>query len=160
MAALGAVRAEHLRRTFNNLFVHLEKLPAFTPPIAGLPIEADGNLYWAPGASEQMAAALFQRYRQSKDYAAQKEKSPNGVSDRSLVADPRFTMSDLNSDALDFRLNRESPAVNSGAPLPADWPDPLRELDKDAPDRGAIPFDVAPLEVGRRAGQTAARLNP
>ncbi len=160
MAALGAVRSGLPRRTFNNLFVHLEKLPGFVPPTLDQPVEADGNLYWAPGTTEPAAAALFQRFRQSKDYVAQKEKSPNGVSDRSLVADPRFTMSDLNAAAFDFRLSRESPAVNSGVSLPADWPDPLRDLDKDAPDRGAIPFDAAPLEVGRRAGQTPARLNP
>lgn len=160
MASLGAVRSGLPRRTFNNLFVHLEKLPGFVPPTLDQPVEADGNLYWAPGTSEQSAATLFQRYRQSKDYAAQKEKSPNGVSDRSLVADPRFAISDLNADAFDFRLSRESPAVNSGVALPADWPDPLREVDKDAPDRGAIPVGSSPLEVGRSAGQTAARLNP
>lgn len=155
MVTLGAVRADHPRRTFNNLFVHLERLPAFTPPIADLPIEADGNLYWMPGTSEQVAAAYFQKYRQSKDYAARKEKIPNGVSERSLVADPRFAISDLNSEAFDFRLSSASPAVNSGVPLPNDWPDPLRELDKDEPDRGAIPFGAAPLEVGRVAGHTA-----
>lgn len=160
MASLGAVRSGLPRRTFNNLFVHLEKLPGFVPPTLDQPVEADGNLYWAPGTSEQVAAALFQRYRQSKDYAAQKEKSPNGVSDRSLVADPRFANSDLNADTFDFRLSRESPAVNSGVPLPGDWPDPLRGVDKDEPDRGAIPLGAGPLEVGRRAGQTAAGLNP
>ena len=160
MAALGAVRPDHPRQAFNNLFVHLERLPAFTPPIADLPIEADGNLYWTPGTSEQAAAAYFQKYRQSKDYAARKEKTPNGVSERSLVADPRFAIPDLNSDAFDFRLSDDSPAVNSGVRLPTDWPDPLRELDKDGPDRGAIPLGGGPLEVGRSAGQTAARLNP
>lgn len=154
MASLGAVRSGLPRRTFNNLFVHLEKLPGFVPPTLDQPVEADGNLYWAPGTSEQAAAALFQRYRQSKDYAAQKEISPNSVSDRSLVADPRFAISDLNADTFDFRLSRESPAVNSGVPLPGDWPDPLRELDKDGPDRGAIPLGVGPLEVGRRSGDT------
>ena len=138
-------------------FVHLEKLPGFVPPTFDQPVEADGNPYLALGTGEQMAVALFQRYRQSKDYAAQKETSPNGVSDRSLVADPRFAMSDLNSDAFDFRLNRESPAVNSGVTLPIDWPDPFRELDKDDSDRGAIPLGVGPLEVGRRVGQTAVR---
>lgn len=155
MAALGAVRSGLPRRTYNNLFVHLEKLPGFVPPTLDQPVEADGNLYWAPGTDEKSAAALFQRYRASKDYAAQKDKFPNGVSDRSLVADPRFAISDLNADAFDFRLSGDSPAVNSGVPLPADWPDPLRELDKDGPDRGAIPFGVATLEVGRRVGQTA-----
>lgn len=160
MAALGGVRSGLPRRTFNNLFVHLGKLPGFVPPTLDQPVEADGNLYWAPGTDEKTAAALFQLYRQSKDYAAQKEKSPKGVSDRSLVADPRFAISDLNADAFDFRLSRESPAVNSGVPLPNDWPDPMRELDKDEPDRGAIPFGAAPLEVGRQARQTAARLNP
>ena len=160
MAALGAVRSGLPRKTFNNLFVHFEKLPGFVPPTLDQPVEADGNLYWAPGTDEKSAVVLFQRYRASKDYAAQKEKSPNGVSDRSLVADPRFSITDWNSDAFDFRLSRESPAVNSGVVLPAEWPDPLRELDKDSPDRGALPLGVGPLEVGRRAGQTAAGLNP
>lgn len=157
MVALGAVRADHPRRTFNNLFVHLARLPGFVPPTVDQPVEADGNLYWAPGTDDKTAAGFFQRYRQSKDYAARKEKVPNGVSERSLVADPRFAASDLNSDTLDFRLSRESPAVNSGVSLAAEWPDPLRELDKDLPDRGAIPLGVSPLEVGRRAGQTSGK---
>lgn len=154
MAALSATRNQP-RRTFNNLFVHFERLPGFMPPNPEMSIEADGNLYWAAGTDEKAAASLFQRYRQSKDYAAQKEKTPNGVSDRSIVADPHFAISDWNSDSFDFRINRESPAVNSGVPLPADWPDPWREVDKDVPDRGAIPLEAAPLEVGRRVGQTA-----
>ncbi len=159
MAALSTTRNQP-RKTFNNLFVHFERLPGFMPPVPELSIEADGNLYWAPGTDEKTAAALFQRYRQSQDYAAQKEKTPNGVSERSIVTDPCFGIADRNSESLDFRLSRESPAIHSGVSLPADWPDPLRELDKDAPDRGVIPFEVGPLEVGRRVGQTAARLNP
>jgi hypothetical protein len=46
-------------------------------------------------------------------------------------------------------------ALNRALPDgPTDWPDPLRELDKEAPDRGAIPVDAIPLEVGHLAGQT------
>jgi hypothetical protein len=151
MAALSATRNQP-RRAFNNVFVHFERLPGFMPPVPDLAIEADGNLYWAPGTDEKTAAALFQRYRASKEYAAQKEKTPDGVSDRSLVADPRFAIADWNSDAFDFRLSRESPAVNSGVALPSDWPDPVRTLDQEAPDRGAIPLEAGSLKVGRSAG--------
>lgn len=49
----------------------------------------------------------------------------------------------------DFRLQPGSPAVDAGAPLPADWSDPLRRLEKGKPDAGAIPLGAERLKVGR-----------
>ena len=77
MAALSATRNQP-RRTFNNLFVHFERLPGFMPPVSDLSIEADGNLYWAPGTDEKSAASLFQRYRQSKEIESTRLNSSHG----------------------------------------------------------------------------------
>jgi len=49
----------------------------------------------------------------------------------------------------DFGLQTDSPAVDAGTPLPADWPDPLRQLEKGKPDAGAIPLGAERLKVGR-----------
>jgi len=38
--------------------------------------------------------------------------------------------------------------VKTGIALPAEWPDPLRAADKDAPDIGALPLATAAWSVG------------
>ena len=49
----------------------------------------------------------------------------------------------------DFRLRKGSLAIDTGVPIPADWPDPLRNQEKNKPDAGAIPFGASRLKVGR-----------
>ena len=34
--------------TFNNLFIHLARLPAFVPPAPDQNVISDGNWYWSP----------------------------------------------------------------------------------------------------------------
>lgn len=48
----------------------------------------------------------------------------------------------------DLRLQPSSPAINTGQPVPAEWPDPLRAADKDAPDIGALPLGAKTWGVG------------
>ena len=47
-----------------------------------------------------------------------------------------------------IQLTKESPALDAGEPIPDDWPDPLRKLEKGKPDAGALPLG-ANLKVGR-----------
>lgn len=62
--------------------------------------------------------------------------------------EPMWGVDGRKSQRADLRLQEGSPAVNPGQPLPAEWPDPLREADKDAPDIGALPLRAAPWGVG------------
>lgn len=48
-----------------------------------------------------------------------------------------------------FQLMAGSSAIDSGVPIPSDWPDPLRSKDKAAPDAGALPYGAGPLKVGQ-----------
>ena len=43
----------------------------------------------------------------------------------------------VGSDQIDLRLQPDSPAIDSGQPIPSDWFDPLRDADKETPDIGA-----------------------
>ena len=45
-------------------------------------------------------------------------------------------------------MRKDSPAIDAGQPIPAEWPDPLREQDKGAPDSGALPLGMKPWGVG------------
>ena len=42
----------------------------------------------------------------------------------------------------------KSTAINAGQVLPQNWPDPLRDADRDAPDIGAVPHGLAAWVVG------------
>ena len=143
MATFASSGAKYPRRVFNNVYLHLTRLPAYTgPDPAGDAIE-DGNLFWAPGIEAKAAGALFQRFRASEKFAQSKKIHPPGSSTNSLVADPKFR------GAGDYRLQEGSPAVDAGVALPEDWPDPLRKEDRGKPDVGALPLGVEPFRVGR-----------
>jgi len=60
-----------------------------------------------------------------------------------VAGDPSF------AKAAEFRLPAGSKAIDAGAPIPGDWPDPLREQDQGQPDAGALPAGAEPLQVGR-----------
>jgi hypothetical protein len=69
-----------------------------------------------------------------------------------IHADPEFVrFTDDWRDGTDLHLLPGSPAIAAGAPLPEEWPDPLRPLDKGAPDIGAIPLDVVGTVFGPHA---------
>jgi hypothetical protein len=78
-----------------------------------------------------------------------KERYEPGWTTQDRVADPKFVrLAAERKTPADLRLDAASPAINSGLPLPADWPDPLREADAGAPDIGALPHGAAPWKVG------------
>jgi hypothetical protein len=135
MGTLGHVKPEHPRRVFNNLFLHLARLPGFVPPSAELPVEADGNLYWSPGTNKATAEGLFRRYRSSPGYQTAKEKRPLGVSDRSIVADPGFVDEALADTNLQPIPADGGSVTKAGVELPAEWPDSRPRVEK--PDIGS-----------------------
>jgi hypothetical protein len=145
----GHAHPERPRFIFNNILFHYDRVPEpqVPPPDQG---KADGDLYWQPGADPEKGAALLSQYRASKEFQKSKEVYPPGFASRSIVADPRFIQPVMeSSEPTDYRLQEGSPAVDAGADVPADWPDPLRGSDPGRPDIGALPLGAEPLKVGR-----------
>jgi hypothetical protein len=143
------------RRVFNNLYYHFARLPAMTPPDADKNVVADGNLYWSPAADAKLAASFFTKFRASPLLEASKRLYAAGSASHSLVADPRFV--EVSADpaaANDYHVAPMSPAIDAGVDLPADWPDPLRKLDANQPDIGALPAGSPAFEVGRSTSRS------
>ncbi len=79
-----------------------------------------------------------------------KAKYPAGWEASSIVADPCFVQFDTSPDALvDFRLQKNSPAVQAGVVLPREWNDPLRLPGDAPPDIGALPLASDNPRFGR-----------
>ena len=153
MEAMGAVRPEYTRRVFNNIFLHLARLPGLYVPPTPLNIAADGNLFWSPTADAKQAASLLTKYRASPQFTHSQQYYPPGSLTNSQVADPQFTQAIADAEAKnDYRLKPSSPALNAGVPLPNDWPDPLKAVDKIKPDPGWLPAG-APTPTAGRAGK-------
>ena len=90
----------------------------------------------------------------TKAFKASQKRYPPGWGANDRCADPRFVSlpADDIAGAVDLRLQKDSPAIDAGVPVPADWPDPLRKLDKGKkPDLGALPAGVQMLRVGPKA---------
>jgi hypothetical protein len=104
---------------------------------------SDGNLYWVAGVDAAQGLAALEKYRKSPAYEESKKTYPAGSTTNSIVADPK-------RDEVD-RLQAGSPAIDAGVPIPADWPDTLRDKDAGKPDIGALPKDAEPLNAGRFA---------
>ena len=145
MATFAGTRAAHPRRVFNNLFYHLDRLPAYWPPSAAGNVIADGNLFWAAEDQKKGDAKFFAKFRASADFELSKKIYPHGSSTHCLVADPLF----LKAEAGDYRLQKGSRAVDAGAAVPAEWPDPMRALDKGRLDIGAFPLGSERWLMGR-----------
>jgi hypothetical protein len=141
MNTLGSTRDGHPRRTFNNLFIHLARLPGFVPPAADQNVISDGNWYWSPVADEKQTATLLDKYLKSPAHEQSKQAYPPGCEANSHCRDPKLRQppGDLSKTA-DFALSAESPAIDAGVPIPADWPDPERSEDAGKPDVGAFPL--------------------
>lgn len=142
--AINGLRGGHPRRIFNNIFYHTDKLPAFGPPRVPGDLVIDADLYWAPGTSPATAKTYFDKFRKTDTFTASLKVYPEGSTKHSLVADPLF------EGPKNFHLKSNSPAKDAGVPIPAEWPDPLREADG-KPDIGAFPVGSGPLLVGPEA---------
>jgi hypothetical protein len=137
------------RKVFNNAFVHFDRLPDIRA-LEAPHLQIDGNLYWQPGLEPNRAESFFTRYQSSEAFRNSRQIYPPGFDANSLVADPKFVKVESDSTIEnDYRPTPESPLVDRGVPLPADWPDSLRPQDAGKPDIGALPLGVEMWKVGR-----------
>ena len=152
---LFGLGAQGLRNTerdvFNNLFVQIEKVPG--TGFAGIKepsnVREGGNILWGVKDGPALTSDPFAKFRASPMFAASKKFYEPGLTTHDRVADPKFVS--LSADAAsptDLRVQAGSPAVNTGQPVPPEWPDPLRAADKDAPDIGVLPLGVPARGVG------------
>lgn len=152
MGTLTSTRSGNERRSFNNIFHHLGRLPGFGTPNALDNCGGDANLYWTIQPEAPEAGKYFGKFRESEAFRQSREIYPPGTSSNSRVADPRFREVTVNpAIRLKAALTRESPAIDAGVPLPEDWRDPLRDADKGEPDLGALPLGVNLHPAGRSA---------
>jgi hypothetical protein len=132
------------RRVFNNIFVQENGVPGLnlSAVTADADFIADANLFWDRREGAAVAGEFFAAFRKSPLIEAGKRQYAPGWGASDQFADPRFVAWDEGEKPLDARLNKDSPAVDAGVPLPADWPDPLRSKDAGKPDLGAFPLGV------------------
>lgn len=140
------------RRVFNNIFVETERLTVARPPATNLDLQTDGNLSWSFSHGTEFNGEFFAAFRNAKILETTRKHDPPGWATNSRFGDPRFVRNPSSwPDTGDVRLRKGSPAINAGVPLPSDWPDPLRQIDKGKPDIGALPLGAKPFTVGRAA---------
>lgn len=148
-AWMGRGSKDHPRRVFNNIFLHLESLPALIAPDPAL-AHTDGNLFWQPGLDAKKAKDYFTAYRKSVAFAKSEEVYEGGFHARSVVADPKFRKIEADPVVVnDYRLQPGSAAIDIGVKLPDKWPDVRDLVDSRAPDAGALPFSEEMWKVGR-----------
>ena len=150
---LTATSPETKRRVFNNIFVYLNRY-GFLRQYKGVEndVQADGNLHWCADPSVSPPKQYLENKRTSEFSEANKSSYPDGWCRHDRVADPKLLRFEPIGEA-DWRIARDSPAVGSGVPLPADWEDPLRPENKSKPDIGALPHGSKPFVVGRQGEQ-------
>jgi hypothetical protein len=146
----GHTREGLPRKVFNNIFYHLDRMPGFTAANPEHQCVCDGNLYWSPMATDKVRDTLFTKFRKSPQFAQSQKLYPAGSTTNSLAADPLFVrvQGDFTADN-DYRLQAKSAAINAGAAIPDEWPDPLRKSDAGRPDIGAFPAGAEELKAGR-----------
>lgn len=145
----GAMGGGTQRRVFNNIVVQLQPLPGSALPAPASDFQGDGNLLWSVQAGPAFSGELFAKFRASKAYAESKTRYAPGWTTNDRFADPRFV--GLNADwnaPIDLRLKEDSPALNAGVAVPADWSDPLRPADAGKPDIGVLPLGGEAWRVG------------
>lgn len=141
------------RRVFNNILVQTDGLPRADLPSADFDFQADGNLHWSRAKFMPPEKGFFAGFRQSRMFEASKRNYPAGWESQGQLADPRFLKWTENWRTSDFRLQAGSPAIDAGVPLPADWPDPLRQQDAGKPDVGAFPAGITSAHFGLKKGK-------
>lgn len=149
---LGGRGFKHTERdVFNNLFVQADRIPGAVVlgKEAGA-LREGGNLLWGVSQSEPTVAAKhFSKLRASAVFLDSKRHYAAGWTTDDLVADPQLVRWQATADSsADLRLRELSPAIDAGIVLPVDWPDPVRELDRGAPDIGAVAFGQGAWGVG------------
>lgn len=160
LAGQGLDRSE--RHVFNNIFVQTDRVPGigFVGMQHAEVVREGGNLLWGVEEGQNLKGDQFAKFRTSKLFEDSRRVYEPGWTTQDRIADPKFV--ELFADdasRTDLRLQSDSPAINAGLPLPAEWPDPLRDADPQQPDIGALPHDSKGWGVGieGRIGVTGAR---
>lgn len=149
---IGPSGMRHTERdVFNNIFSQTGPVPGTT--IVGMKeaenLREGGNLLWGAQGGPTLTGDPFAKFRASPLFAESRKRYAAGWTTHDRVADPKFMkLPDDETLPTDLRLQPGSPAINTGQPVPAEWPDPLRAADKDAPDIGALPLGVKTWGVG------------
>lgn len=125
MANLGSDYARAAFRVYNNILVVVTDRPPQDVRREPGDFESRNNLQWSL------------------------TRGSGGSRPGDVYADPRLVAFGPDwRDETDVHLRAGSPAIDAGHPIPAEWPDPLRELDGGAPDIGAVPFGVSGTTLG------------
>ncbi len=152
LMGMGAQGLRHNERdVFNNIFVQTDRVPGanFGGAKEAENLREGGNLIWGMKEGPTFEGDLFAKFRASPLFAESRKRYEPGWTTHDRLADPRFVRPPTDgSRAVDLRLQKDSLAINTGQSLPSDWPDPLREQDKDQPDIGALPRDAKLWGVG------------
>ncbi|HSI34083.1 MAG TPA: hypothetical protein VK986_10890, partial [Tepidisphaeraceae bacterium] len=137
------------RDVFNNLFIQIEKVPGigFVAMKQAENVREGGNILWGLRDGPALKIDPFAKFRASPLFADSKRRYEAGWTTHDRVADPKFVKFAADGRA-DLRLSPDSPAVDFGRPVPAEWPDPLRAADKNAPDAGVLPIGAEAWGVG------------
>lgn len=143
----GLERTE--RDVFNNIFVQMGKVPGvgFVAVKQAKELREGGNLLWGVKDGPQLKGDPFAKFRGSALFVESKKRFEPGWTTQDRIADPRFVKL-ADEGVPDLRLQNESPAINTGLPIPRDWPDPLRDADKGQPDIGVLPVGSEGWGVG------------
>ena len=138
------------RRAFNNVLVQTQGLPGVLFEAPENDFTADHNLFWSTTDGPSFKGDFFAAVRKTKNFEGSKKTYAGGWGSHDLFADPKFAkFAPWGADG-DYRLAKDSPAINAGTEIPKEWPDPLREKDG-KPDLGALPFGTEPFKVGPKA---------
>jgi hypothetical protein len=149
---LGAQGLRHNERdVFNNILVQTGRVPGvnFGGAKEAPNLREGGNLLWGIAEGPAVKGDLFANFRASPLFADSRTRYEPGWTTHDRVADPQFVRAPTEGTlAVDLRLQSNSPAIDSGRPLPPEWPDPVRDRDNGKPDIGVVPIGTEPWTVG------------
>jgi hypothetical protein len=152
LMGLGAQGMRNTERdVFNNIFVQTDRVPGagFAGIREGGAVREGGNLLWGIKEGPKLDRDVFAKFRASPLFEASRRSYEAGWTMDDQIADPKFVqLAEDESAPADLRLQSGSPAIDAGLPLPAEWPDPLRDADAGRPDIGALPHTADPWTVG------------
>lgn len=148
LGGVGLGRTE--RDVFNNILVQMDHVPGvqFVGVKSDSALREGGNLLWGLKEGPNLKLAPFATFRASTLFAESRRVYEPGWTTHDRIADPKFVKLSAGETAFDLRLQSDSPAIDSGWPMPREWPDPLRDVDKEAPDIGALPLGIELWSVG------------
>jgi hypothetical protein len=142
------------RRLFNSILCQSAGVPGHVLPPPEDDQEADGNLHWSAADGDAARDAFLADLRRppkparGDKAAAEPPKARGPRAEHDLFADPKFARYSPQGGPEDLSLTPDSPAIDAGVPVPAEWPDPLRAADKGRPDIGAVPLGCKPWRIG------------